>query len=100
MSTQVAQITLADELRFLGAQCAAHAESTHRDQDRQFVASLVMQLTLLGGDDAGNTAALISTESARCRIDELPDLIRLAGTALRHAARLMERKAARKAVAA
>lgn len=93
------EISLADELRFLAAQCAAHAEGNHRDQDRQFVASLVMQLTILGGTDAGNTASLLADEAARSRLDELPDLIRLAGTALRHAARVIERRAG-KAVAA
>lgn len=94
------EISLAEELRFLAAQCVAHAEGTHRDQDRQFVASVMMQLTILGGTDAGNTAAFLEPEVRRCRIDELPDLIRLAGTALRHAAHAVERKAARKAVAA
>lgn len=90
-------ITLADEFRFLAAQCRAQAEGDHRDQDRQFIAGLVAQLAVLGGPDAANTSSLLSIEACRCKPDELPDLIRLAGTALRHGARVIEGKIRRRA---
>ena len=90
-------ITLADEMRFLAAQCHAQAEGSHRDQDRQFIAGLVAQLAILGGPDAANAASLISIEAMRCKPEELPDLIRLAGTALRHGARVTEGKIRRRA---
>lgn len=84
--------TLAEEFRHLAAQCQKHAETGPRDQDRQFIAGLVAQLAVLGGPDAENTAALLRDEASRCRPEEIADLIRLAGTALRHAARVLERK--------
>lgn len=95
MSTST--ISLADEMRFLAAQCQAQAEGTHRDQDRQFIAGLVAQLAILSGPDASNASNLISIEAMRCRPDELPDLMRLAGTALRHGARVVEGKIRRRA---
>jgi len=93
------EFSLAEELRFLAAQCVAHAEGTHRDQDRQFIAALVMQLTVLG-EDAGNAAALLKPAVNTCPADELPDLIRLVALALHQGARLAELGAERKAVAA
>ena len=90
-------LTLPDEMRFLAAQCLAQAEGNHRDQDRQFVAGLVAQLAILGGPDAANASSLISIEAMRCKPEELPDLIRLAGTALRHGARVTEGKIRRRA---
>lgn len=92
-------IQLPDELRFLAAQCSAHVEGAHRDQDREFIAGLVAQLAILGGEDADNVAEILMTEANQFPTEELPDLIRLAATALRHGARMIEREAA-KAVAA
>lgn len=89
-------ITLADEFRFLASQCQAQAEGDHRDQDRQFIAGLVAQLAVLGGPDAENTAGLLADEASRCTQGELADLIRLAGTALRHGARIIEGKMRRR----
>lgn len=92
------EISLAEELRFLAAQCAAHAEGDHRDQDRQFIATLMMQLTVLG-EDGGNAAALLRPAANLCPADELPGLIRLVSLALSQGARLAA-LGARKAVAA
>lgn len=92
-------IQLPDELRFLAAQCSAHVEGHHRDQDRQFIAGLVAQLAILGGEDADHVADILMEEANHFPVEELPDLIRLAATALRHGARMIEREAG-KAVAA
>ena len=92
------EITLAEELRFLAAQCAAHAEGKYRDQDRQFVAALMMQLAVLG-EEGGNAAALLRPAANLCPADELPGLIRLVSLALSQGARLAELGAG-KAVAA
>lgn len=84
-------ITLAEEFRFLAAQCRAHVEAPRTaDESRLFVAGLVTQLAVLGGLDAGNTASLLSEEARRCPPEELSDLIRLASTALRHGARICD----------
>ncbi len=37
-------LTLAEELRFLGLQCMAQARGDHRDQDREFLSTLVARL--------------------------------------------------------
>lgn len=96
----LAQISLAEELRFLAAQCVAHVESTHRDQDRQFVASLVMQLNLLGDDPVLALVIKTVTEwTSACPPLILPAHIRLASLLLSHAASIIERRA-EKAVAA
>lgn len=97
------EFSFADELRFLAAQCAAHAEGTHRDQDRQFVASLVMQLTILGEEKTSIgaliIAAVIAADTKRCQAEHLPGEIRLAALRLNHEAALLDRKV-RKVVAA
>lgn len=92
-------VPLPEELRFLAAQCSAHVEGAPRDQDRPFIAGLVAQLAVLGGDDADHVAEILTREANEFPVEELPDLIRLVATALRHGARMLERQAA-KAVAA
>jgi hypothetical protein len=36
--------TLAEELRFLGIQCTAQARGDHRDQDREFITTLIARI--------------------------------------------------------
>lgn len=43
------EFSIAEELRFLAAQCDAQVASTHRDQDREFIRTLAGSLYRVGG---------------------------------------------------
>lgn len=87
----MAEISTADEFRFLAAQCDAQAEGEHRDQDAEFIRRLAPCVFALGGHAAIDFIARLIAEAVAPE-EPLPDVLRRTAQALRASA---ERLAAR-----
>ncbi len=69
----MAEIPLAEELRFLALQCAARARHPDRGEDRPFLAELARRLGLLAGPQE---RLVLPEEACPCR---LPAAVRHVG---------------------
>lgn len=85
-------ITLADELRFLGVQCAAHARGSHRDQDREFISTLLANLFEIAPNFSVLMAALV-LPAANLPDANLPALIARVSRDLDQVAQELDRDA-------